>query len=509
MKVCLVRPATITTAGAAGEDSAPPFGCAYLAGSIRHIGHEVSIVDALGEALDRYSRVPELPTGLRHGLEDAEIIERIPDRVDVIGVTCMFSLEWTFSRDLILKIRDRFPEVSIVAGGEHITALPEYVMTDCPAIDFCVAGEGEQTMVDLVTALAAGTPATEVPGLIYRRDGAIVTSEARKRIRVLDTIPRPAWDLVPIRNYLESGTMIGVNFGRSMPILASRGCPYQCTFCSNPGMWGTLWRAREPQEVFDEIMSYKKEYGATNFDFYDLTAIVKKQWIVDFCMLLIENDANITWQLPSGTRSESIDDEVTNLLFRSGCVYLTYAPESGSPATLERIKKKIRPERMLHSMRDSYRNGINMKANIILGFPDDTLWDVLQSYWFIVKMAAVGVNDVVCFPFSPYPGSELFELCQERGLVNIDDDYFIGLSQYSDIRYTKSYSQYFSSSLLRLFCLSGMGLFYSSSYIFRPVRAWRLIYNIARKTPRTKIESAIVRVMKKRSELRNTKQAPI
>lgn len=506
MKICLVRPSTITTADAAGEDSAPPFGCAYLAGSVRSIGHEVSIVDALGEALDRYSRIPDLPTGLRHGLEDSEIIERIPDGVDLIGVTCMFSLEWTFTRDLMLKIRDRFPGIPIVVGGEHITALPEYVMADCPAIDFCVAGEGEQTLVDLVTALVDETPVSEVPGLIYRLDGGIVTSEARSRIRKLDTIPRPAWDLAPIRNYLESGTMIGVNFGRSMPILASRGCPYECTFCSNPSMWGTLWRARDPREVFNEIMDYKKEYGATNFDFYDLTAIVKKKWIVDFCTLLIENDANITWQLPSGTRSEAIDSEVTELLFRSGCVYLTYAPESGSPDTLARIKKKICPEKMLHSMRDSYRNGINMKANIIFGFPDDTLWNVFQSYWFITKMAAVGVNDVVCFPFSPYPGSELFEVCLERGMVKIDDDYFIGLSQYSDIRYTKSYTQHFSSSLLRLICLFGMGLFYSSSYLFRPIRAWRLVNNVVLKTPKTKIESAIVRIMKKRSELRYTGQ---
>lgn len=503
MKVCLVRPATITTADAAGEDSAPPFGCAYLAGSIRHVGHEVFIVDALGEALDRYSRVPGMPTGLRHGLEDDEIIELIPADAEVIGVTCMFSLEWTFTRDLMLQIRDKFPKAVIVTGGEHITAMPDYSMTDCTAIDYCIAGEGEQTLVDLLAALSEGTPVSGVTGLIYRDNGAIVVSESRKRIRELDTIPRPAWDLVPIRNYLDSGTMIGVNFGRSMPILASRGCPYQCTFCSNPGMWGTLWRARGPKEVYDEIVDYMKEYGASNFDFYDMTAIVKKKWIVEFCNLLIDNNINITWQLPSGTRSEAIDDEVTKLLYKSGCVYLTYAPESGSPVTLERIKKKIHPADMLVSMRASIVNKINVKANIILGFPDETLWNVIQSYWFIIKMAFVGVNDTVCFPFSPYPGSELFDLCIERGIVSVNDDYFKSLSQYSDIRYTTSYSQHFTSVQLRAFCLIGMGLFYSTSYLFRPIRAWRLIRNVACKTPKTKIENAFVRILKKRAKLKN------
>jgi radical SAM superfamily enzyme YgiQ (UPF0313 family) len=499
MKICLVRPATITTADAAGEDSAPPFGCAYLAGSVRHVGHEVSIVDALGLGLDRYSSVPELPTGLRHGLEDDETVALIPGDVQIIGVTCMFSLEWTFTRDLMILIREHFPDATIVVGGEHITALPAYCMKDCPAIDYCVAGEGEQTLVDLVTTLDKGLPIFNVPGIFYRQGGTIVASQARKRIRELDTIPRPAWDLTPIRNYLDSGTMIGVNFGRSMPILASRGCPYQCTFCSNPGMWGTLWRVRSPQEVFTEIMDYKKEYGASNFDFYDLTAIVKKQWIVDFCHLLINNNANITWQLPSGTRSEAIDAEVTKLLFQAGCVYLTYAPESGSPVTLERIKKKISTKKMLASMDDAIANGISTKANIILGFPDETLWNVLQSYWFIVRMAMVGINDVVSFPFSPYPGSELFKVCLERGMVTINDAYFISLSQYSDIRYTKSYSQHFTSWQLRILCLTGMALFYASSYLARPVRAWRLVSNVLKKSPKTKLESAIVRVLKKRS----------
>jgi radical SAM superfamily enzyme YgiQ (UPF0313 family) len=501
MRICFVRPATITTADAAGEDSAPPFGCAYLAGSVRHVGHEVHIVDALGLALDRYSSIPDLPTGLRHGLEDNETIALIPHDVEIIGVTCMFSLEWTFTRDLMISIRERFPNAVIIVGGEHITAMPEYSMTDCAVIDYCVAGEGEQTLVDLVTALDKGLPVAEVPGIFYRQDGEIVASQSRKRIRQLDTIPRPAWDLAPIRNYLDSGTMIGVNFGRSMPLLASRGCPYECTFCSNPGMWGTLWRVRSPQEVFSEILDYKKEYGASNFDFYDLTAIVKKQWIVEFCNLLINNNANITWQLPSGTRSEVIDAEVTNLLFQSGCVYLTYAPESGSPATLERIKKKISLQAMLLSMKAAKKSGISIKANIILGFPDETLWNVMQSYWFIVRMAIVGVNDVVSFPFSPYPGSELFELCLKRGLVTVNDDYFIGLSQYSDIRYTKSYNQYFTSSQLRIMCLIGMALFYAASFLARPVRAFQLVRNVLRKSPKTKLEGAIVRVLKKRLKL--------
>jgi len=91
---------------------------------------------------------------------------------------------------------------------------------------------------------------------------------------------------------LDGGVMTGVNFGRSMPMLASRGCPYRCTFCSNPAMWGTLWRARDPHDVFDEMCDSMDRYGATNFDFYDLTAIVRREWIVEFCTIIIASGRN-------------------------------------------------------------------------------------------------------------------------------------------------------------------------------------------------------------------------
>src|ERR1700680_1502324 len=100
MKICLVRPPTITTAGSVGEDAAPPLGIAYLAGALIAAGHDVTVVDALGDDLDRYDRLPHLSTGLRHGLSNPEIIARIPRDTDVIGVSIMFSFEWPFTRDL-------------------------------------------------------------------------------------------------------------------------------------------------------------------------------------------------------------------------------------------------------------------------------------------------------------------------------------------------------------------------------------------------------------------------
>jgi radical SAM superfamily enzyme YgiQ (UPF0313 family) len=302
--------------------------------------------------------------------------------------------------------------------------------------------------------------------------------------------------------------MTGVNLGRSMPMLASRGCPYRCTFCSNPRMWGTLWRVRDPQDVFDEMCNYMDDYGATNFDFYDLTAIVRRDWIVSFCRLIIASGREFTWQLPSGTRSEAIDEEVTRLLYESGCRYVNYAPESGSDEILERIKKRISKEKMLESMRSAVRSGIKVKANFILGFPGERPRHILDTYRFILSMSLVGIQDISVFPFSPYPGSELFDFVRQRGDVELDEAYFLSLSQYTDPRYTKSYCENFSALTLRLLCLVAMGLFYFVSYLRRPARFVQLVRNVFfKKEGKTKLETALVRVMKKREQLKQQPRA--
>ena len=158
----------------------------------------------------------------------------------------------------------------------------------------------------------------------------------RPRIADLDSIPWPRWDLTPIANYLDRQLGFGVRRGRSMPLLATRGCPYQSTFCSNPQMWTRRWLARDPHDVVREIEHYVRHYDIQNVDFYDLTAIVKREWLVAFATLLIEKNVKITWQLPSGTALEALDDEVYELAYRSGCRNMTYARErlaENSPAS--------------------------------------------------------------------------------------------------------------------------------------------------------------------------------
>jgi radical SAM superfamily enzyme YgiQ (UPF0313 family) len=382
---------------------------------------------------------------------------------------------------------------AIIAGGEHVTSCPEFVLDTCPALDACGLGEGDELFVDYAAAIANRSDLHAVAGLVFRDGGQIVRNPPRQRVRDIDRFPWPTWEPFHIRNYIDHGAMPGVDLGRSMPIMASRGCPYQCTFCSNPQMWGTLYRVREPEEVLAEMKHYIEKYQVTNFDFYDLTAIIRKEWTLAMARLIIASNLNITWQLPSGTRSEALDAEVLSLLYQSGCRQIIYAPEHGSTHILQLIKKKISKKHMLSSVRSAYLTNIKTKANFIVGFPDEEFKHVLASYGFAIQLAFAGLDDVSFFPFSPYPGSALFNRLRAEGRIDMSDDYF-----YKLIRNPISYSTHLANWLLPILALTGIGLFYTVSFLLRPRRVYHLAKALLTRKPHTRLDAALIRVMEGR-----------
>ena len=186
----------------------------------------------------------------------------------------------------------------------------------------------------------------------------------------------------------------------------------------------------------------------------------------------------ITWQLPSGTRSEAIDDEVCSLLYRSGCRNISYSPESGSKTVLERIKKKISLVKLTESIRSALGAGLNVKANIILGFPEESHREVLESLLYAVKLSLVGVHDLAFWSYAPYPGSELFDkLKKEKKVIDFNKDYLDSLV-YSKLTQSKSWNDKMSARWINFYRIFGMIVFYSINYIRRPMRLVRLIKSI-------------------------------
>ncbi|MFI5396509.1 MAG: B12-binding domain-containing radical SAM protein, partial [Candidatus Binatia bacterium] len=429
-EVTLVRPAKVSSAGSWSLPVSPPLGLAYVAAVLREHGHRVSCLDAIAERIDQFIHDDDY---LSQGLTIEETVERIDPDSTIIGVSGMFTQDWPHTRQLCSAIRAKFPAALLVGGGEHFTALPEFSLRDCPELDLCVLGEGEETMLDIANCFADWDRLVRVSGIAYLDGDRYVQTAPRGRIQAVNDMPYPAWDLFPVEVYLSDRNAYGVYRGRSLPILATRGCPYKCTFCSNPAMYGVLWIPRDPADVMDEIEFLLNQYRVQNVDFYDLTMVLKKDWILQFCRLIEERGLQLTWQLPSGTRSEVIDDEVSAALYRTGCRNVTYAPESGSVKTLKAIKKQVHLDRLIASIRSAVRNGIHVKCNIIIGFPHDTRSDLLKTIWLCWKFAVLGVDASEIFLFTPYPGTELFNELRADGTIGeLDGNYFRSLVAFLD-----------------------------------------------------------------------------
>lgn len=474
---------------------APPLGLAYIAAAIEEQGFDVAVYDAIAEAPSHYFNFGNYVGISALGAPFEDLLAKVGDDYQLIGVGTMFSNNWLINRYVINLLKEHFPNALIVAGGEHATAIPEYCLRDCEGLDMVVIGEGEETIGEVAASLLRGESYENIEGTVYKKrtdvDIEIITNPRRKRIRTIGDIAQPAWHLFPVQKYFDHGISFGVAQQRSLPIFATRGCPYECTFCSSPQMWGTKYSMRDVEDVIAEVKKLNTQYGVTNIDFYDLTAIVNKRWILDFCKALEREGLVITWQIPAGTRSEAIDFEVASALKKAGCVNITYAPESGSQEMLASIKKKITPERMLHSIDQSYKAGLDIKLNIMLGYPDERISDIMRTNWFLIKASYYGATDASPSMFSPYPGSALFNELKERGELTLNDNYFYSIVYSQSLHHFKNYNRNNSRRVMMLMLFISYLCFYVSNYLFRPVRAFRLVLNVATRNYKTRGEYMI------------------
>jgi radical SAM superfamily enzyme YgiQ (UPF0313 family) len=480
--VTLVRPPIVSTVRAVNNEATPSIAFGYISGYLQQQGYRTCIVDGIVEALNRCWPLPEYPGYQCQGLTFEEIIERIPPESRVLGFSAMFSGEWPVGRRLIQAVRKRFPDALFVAGGEHITALTEYTLRDCPEIDVAVRGEGERVMYEICEAYAEGRDFSDIAGAAYLDEAGTYIEAAPTRIREVGTIPWPAWPEDYIEKLWRAGKSYGVQTARDMPVMASRGCPYQCTFCSNPAMWTTRYILRDIDDLIGEIKSHVARYDITALQFYDLTAITKKRWTIDFCNRLIAEGLDyLHWSLPSGTRSEALDAETLAMLKRTNCNYLVYAPESGSPETLELIKKRIDLDKLTGSVLEAKRQGIIVRTNLIIGFPHEQRRHVFETIRYGLYLAWKGADEVTINIFSPYPGTEIFAELIDAGKVTLCDDYFMSLtslnSDYTSFEPVTA-NDHIGVRELAAYRLGFMLLNYFIGYVRYPSRIWRTARNI-------------------------------
>ena len=417
----LIRPPAVESFRFATTSISLPIGLAYISSSLKEHGFTVEILDAVGEA-------PKNRTGYYKGYlvgsSLKEIVEKINPNSKCIGISVIFTHEWPAVVKLISLIKEKFKNMPIILGGEHISAMPEFSLITSNA-DYIVMGEGEETIIELIKAIKNKATFQKIEGIGYRINNQVVINNRRNRQQSIDKISYPDWDSFNVKGYHENrfvGGMYSDNL--TIPILATRGCPYQCTYCSAPNMWLPLWIPRDPVLVVDEIEYYVKKFGAGNFPFQDLTAIIKRDWIKTFCEELIKRELNINWQLPTGTRSEAIDSEIAFLIKKSGMTSMAYAPESGSEETRKYIKKKMKTDRLFNSVDAAAQADLNVAVFLVIGFPHDLPKHLEENKNFVERLAKHGVTDLSVGFYMALPGTELFHSLYDSNKIKLDIEYF-------------------------------------------------------------------------------------
>jgi radical SAM superfamily enzyme YgiQ (UPF0313 family) len=492
MKVTLIHPPLFQNPRAMSAlRPAPPLGLAYIAAALENAGHKIIVIDAYAEAPESVVKEGRVN---RLGLNPEAIVERVDPTTDAIGVTNMWSFSWPLVRLLLQLIKKKYPDKPLVCGGEHFNGLSELSMKTAP-IDYIVRGEGEEGAVQLCAAIQRKIEGetfdpSDIPGIVWRNGENVVINEPRARIKSVDTIQWPAWHLFDLKTYNEHGMKTGTDYGFMVPSLATRGCPYSCTFCSSPGMWTPRWYPRTPKLVVDEIEYYIETYNANTFPFQDHTSIVKKDWIVSFCREIINRGLTISWQFPSGTRCEAIDDEVAGLLNQAGCRAMSFAPESGSEETRRLIKKNMKKSSLFSAIDASVRHGLGITIYIVLGFPHDTDKMVRKNLKFARELAIRGVEDIGMSFFFPIPSADLYNYLVEKGRLETTDEDLLAPLMATDWYLSKqnNFSEHIPAWRLTLYKYLILINFYPISFLMHPRRIVRTIKNVLIHKEESKLE---------------------
>ncbi|MBF0424222.1 MAG: B12-binding domain-containing radical SAM protein [Magnetococcales bacterium] len=482
LRVTLVRPPVFFHKRSLSNEATPSLALAYITAFLRHNGYDPLWVDAMAEGLNQTWELDRYPGFLGHGLTLEQLLARIPADSEVIGFHAMFSSEWPMVRDLIMAVRARFPQALFVAGGEHLTALTEYSLRDCPALDVGARGEGEQRLLDILETVSAGGSLATVDGIGFLDTaGHYQETSGLPRIRNISQLPWPHWPEGYLEAFWKSGKSYGPQSARDMPMLWTRGCPFRCSFCSNPNMWTSRYAMREVDDVLAEIKHHVTTRNVTTIQLYDLTAIVKKRWIIELLEKMLAQDIRVNLAFPAGTRSEVLDDEVLTLLKKAGTTYISYAPESGSPRVLALVGKRIDLDAIFRSIHAAVRHGLTVRINMVLGFPGERRGDVLRSLWFGLRCMYIGVDEIQPYIFMPFPGSEMFRTLLATGKIELGDPYFLTLNTLNtDVTNLshRVFNEQMRPGELTFYRLLLTLISYFVGYIFHPSRIVRTIRNI-------------------------------
>jgi radical SAM superfamily enzyme YgiQ (UPF0313 family) len=383
--ITLVNPPQTT---GAPESGFIPLGIGYLAAVLEEDGYAVDVIDC------------QVQQHTQRELEN-ELAQLQPD---VIGITST-TLTYKSATEIVKTAKEACPNSLTILGGPHVTVLDEQTLNEQPEVDIVVRGEGEQTILELVELASKSSMKDlgDVAGITFRKNGKIFQTPDRPFIQNIDELPYPAFKHFDVTKYRI--------FGKTyLPVITSRGCPFQCTFCLASRMCGRGFRARSPKNVVDELEFLRDSYEADAFSFYDDTFTFDRKRARDICAEMKSRKVDLQWDCR--TRVDRITKEDLATLRSANCQLIHFGVESGSQKMLNAMKKGTTVEQNAKAIKWAKEVGISVAISVVVGYPGETPDMLQETLDFIYKTRPDYVYMCVAIP---YPGTELYDHLKELG----------------------------------------------------------------------------------------------
>lgn len=383
------------------DPATPPIGIAYLAAAVRQAGFQASIFDFNIEVWHALKNI-KIEGGVpcfddKHAhyffngnLFNSKILPHLSDciekfldkiceqRPDVIGFSIRYT-SYPCTHLLALKCKERLPNVKIIIGGPHASVahldIIKHEMQFSP-IDVAVMGEGEATLVELLQRWRDGEPLAGCKGIVFRGSNGEIAHEPMRDQLPINELPIPKYEDFDLGRYALPG---------GMPVALSRGCVAKCTFCSETRFW-QKYRYREARDVFQEIDSHVRRYGAKEILFADSLVNGNFKVLSELVDLLIESGHKLQWSGFSRVEDRMTKDLLERMA-RSGCSYLMFGFESGSQKVVDLMGKRAKVETARRVFRDAHEAGIRSRVCVIVGFPGEEEEDFEQTIDFLEENA--------------------------------------------------------------------------------------------------------------------------
>jgi anaerobic magnesium-protoporphyrin IX monomethyl ester cyclase len=419
MRVCLINPPRIQPKAWGKPNVFPPIAMASVA-AVLEKKHVLNIIDAPTEGWKNLEELDE--TKYRVGLSAEKIANRVGSwKPDVVALEIPFSGWSKTAYEVAATVKGVSRDIVVVLFGLHPSSRPEDCLQNVD-VDFVVVGEPENTISELVEALVERkTDFSSINGLGFRQQGKAVLTAKRAVIEDLDLLPFPARHLLPMNVYAQAVKENPLRGEIRKPwtiVITSRGCPYNCVFCSNCIVWGKKWRARSPKSVVDEVEYVIKTFGVKQIDFADDNMTLDKQRMAEICDLIVERGLRFEWFTPNGIRADTLDEVLLRKMKAAGCKKIRIAPESGVQRVVDEvIKKNLDLKTVEAAVVACKRVGLKVGCFFVIGLIGETKADIEKTIQFAYKLRQLGADTFIFSIAMPLYGTAFYEQAKSGGFL--------------------------------------------------------------------------------------------